>query len=99
MQETELSSGDVARKRALGPHTYSLLVTAGKLYVSNCGDESITILDSATGKHALNFKTGGHPTDMLLHNDRLYVACANTNSVYVHDQDTGTVRERISVAL
>ena len=36
---------------------------------------------------------------LLAPRGRLYVACANTNEVYVHDADTGAVRERISVAL
>src|SRR5204862_392818 len=95
----DLQSGDVSRKWMTGKHPYKLLSTAGKLYVSNWGDESISIIDPSNGTTALNFKTGSHPTDMLLHEGRLYVACANTNSIYVHEPDTGIVRERINIAL
>ncbi len=95
----DLAGGDVSRKWPVGKHPYKLLATAGKLYVSNWGDESITILNPATGAQAINFKTGAHPTDMLLRDGKLYVACANTNSVYIHEADTGIVRERVNIAL
>jgi YVTN family beta-propeller protein len=46
-------------------------------------------------------KVGEHPGSMVLSPDgnHLYVACANTNSVWVVNLQTGTAEEQISVAL
>ena len=89
----------VSRKYPVGRRPYRLLSTAGRLYVSNWGDQSVSVLDPGSGKLLSTIKTGSHPTDLLLHEGRLYVACGNTNSVFVHDAQSGALREQINVAL
>ena len=93
---------EVARQIRVGAHPYRTLVSLDgtRLYVSNWGSSNISVIEVATGNVQTTFASGAHPSDMLLApRGRLYVACANTNEVYVHDADTGAVRERISVAL
>lgn len=92
----------VARQIRVGAHPYRLLVSSDgtRLYVSNWGSSNISVIEVATGRVQATFASGAHPSDMLLApRGRLYVACSNTNEVYVHDTDTGAVRERIWVAL
>ena len=100
--EVGLKKGTVERKIRVGAHPYRVLVSSDgtRLYVSNWGSSNISVIDAATGSVEATFASGAHPSDMLLApRGRLYVACANTNAVYVHDAETGAVRERISVAM
>ena len=74
----DLEKGDTSRKFPVGRHPYRLLATADRLYASNWGGESITVVSLAAGpemgKVRATVQTGPHPTDMLLHGGRLYVA-------------------------
>ena len=100
--ELNLDKGKVARQIRVGAQLYRVLVSSDgtRLYVSNWGSSNISVIEAATGSVLATFASGAHPSDMLLApRGRLYVACANTNEVYVHDTETGAVRERISVAL
>jgi YVTN family beta-propeller protein len=94
----DLEKVEGIKKWAVGRRPYRILPAAGRIYVSLWGDDAIQLLDTA-GKPVIRFQTGAHPTDMLLHQGRLYVTCGNTNYVYVHDADTGVVREQINIAL
>jgi YVTN family beta-propeller protein len=100
--EVNLDKAVVERKIAVGIHPYRIVVAPDgvRLYVSNWGGASISVIEAASGQVRATYQTGDHPSDMLLDaRGRLYVACANTNAVYVHDAQTGAVRERISIAL
>ena len=100
--ELNLDKGKVTRQIRVGAHPYRVLVSSDgtRLYVSNWGSSNISVIEAATASVLATFASGAHPSDMLLApRGRLYVACANTNEVYVHDTETGAVRERISVAL
>ena len=74
-----------------------------KLYVSNWGDESITILNPANGQQAINLqRRAGIPlTTMLLRDNKLYVACAPTPircTLITKRIPASKVRERINIA-
>ena len=100
--EVNLEKGGVERQIRVGIHPYRVLVApdGARVYVSNWGGASISVIEAAGGQVRATMKTGDHPSDMLLDaRGRLYVACANTNAVWVHDAQSGAVRERISIAL
>jgi len=100
--EVNLDKGTVERRIQAGMHPYRILASpdGARLYVSNWGSASISVIEAASGSVKTTFATGAHPSDMALGpRGKLYVACANTNAVYVHDADTGAPREQITVAL
>jgi YVTN family beta-propeller protein len=83
-------------------HPYDVVIdrTGETLYVSNWASESITVLDTATGRRKATIKVGKNPNDMVLAKDgRLFVACSNENSVYVVDTKKLRPVEVISTAM
>ncbi len=102
IHEVNLEKGVSERQIQVGTHPYRILPSADgvRVYVSNWGSASISVIEAASGATRATYATGAHPSDMALDGrGRLYVACANTNAVWVHDALTGAVREQISVAL
>ncbi len=100
--EINLEKGALERQIRVGTHPYRVLVAPDgiRVYVSNWGSANISVIEASSGAVRATFASGAHPSDMLLDSrGRLYVACANTNAVYVHDAQSGAVREQISVAL
>ncbi|MBI4557374.1 MAG: beta-propeller fold lactonase family protein [Candidatus Hydrogenedentes bacterium] len=72
------------------------------LYVSLWGKATLVALDVAdpTGAHR-ELRVGDHPNELALSPDgkRLFVACANSNTVAVIDTDHWTVHETLNTAL
>lgn len=99
----DLSSGAVARRADLAAEPYSCLVSAdgATLYVSLWGGARVLLFDAETLEPRGEIPVGEHPNAMVLSADgsRLFVACANTNSVWAIDLASRTAAERISVAL
>jgi len=71
------------------------------LYVSDWADRRVLVVDPTTLKTIAKIPVGEHPNQIALHpeDDRLFVACASSNAVYVIDTATGTVQETIFTAL
>jgi hypothetical protein len=71
------------------------------VYVSLWGGARVLAFDAATLEPRGEIAVGEHPSAMVFSKDggRLFVACANTNAVWVVDLATGTAREQVSVAL
>ena len=71
------------------------------VYVSLWGGARVLAFDAARLEPRGEIAVGEHPSAMVLSKDgsRLFVACANTNAVWVVDLATGTAREQVSVAL
>jgi YVTN family beta-propeller protein len=71
------------------------------LYVSLWGGARVLAFDAQTLEPGGEVPTGEHPNAMLFSKDgsRLFVACANTNAVWVIDVAARKATERISVAL
>jgi YVTN family beta-propeller protein len=99
----DLDSGQVTRTVDLPAEAYTTLAAPdGKtLFVSLWGGAKILLFDAATLVPQGEVAVGEHPNAIVLSNDgaRLFVACANTNEVWVVDLAARTARERISIAL
>jgi DNA-binding beta-propeller fold protein YncE len=69
--------------------------------VSLWGGAKILVFDAETLAPAGEIPVGEHPNAMALSPDgsRLFVACANTNAVWVVDLSSRTAKEQISTAL
>ncbi len=93
----------VAREVALPAEGYTSLVTPDgrTVIVSVWGGARVLLFDAATLAPRGEVAVGEHPNAMALSKDggRLFVACANTNAVWVVDLATRTAREQISIAL
>jgi YVTN family beta-propeller protein len=103
LSAVDLASGRVAASLPLPAEAYTSLVSAdGKtLYVSLWGGARVLMFDVATVAPKGELATGEHPNAMVLSKDgsRLFVACANTNAVWVVDLKTNSATEQIGVSL
>jgi DNA-binding beta-propeller fold protein YncE len=99
----DLEAGQAGKSVELPAEAYTSLVSAdGKtLYVSLWGGARVLLFDAATLEPRGEVPVGEHPNALALSKDggRLFVACANTNSVWVVDLAARTAREQISIAL
>lgn len=86
-----------------GSYPYAALPShdGARLFVSLWGDASVAIVDLQARKVLASWKTEAHPTEMALSPDgqRLYVACANSNTVSVLGTGSGKALEVIATAL
>ena len=91
------------KKRVRGgvsPYELAMTPDGKRLFVSNWGEKTVSVVDVATLKVVKTISVGFNPNDMVLSPDgRLFVACSNENTVYVVDSRTLAVLETISVAL
>jgi YVTN family beta-propeller protein len=72
-----------------------------RLYVSDWASRKVLALDTKELRVVATIAVGEHPNQMALHprDDRLFVACASSNSVAVIDTRRGIVTETIASAL
>lgn len=85
-----------------GKRPYDILKARnGLLYVSDWIDRSVLVVDPETLRTLAKIPVGEHPNQMALHpsDDRLFVACASSNGVWVIDTMRGTVQETIYTPL
>jgi DNA-binding beta-propeller fold protein YncE len=102
-----LSSVDLAtcevRSAPLPAEPYTCLVPPdGKtVLVSLWGGAKVLVFDAETLAPAGEIPVGEHPNAMALSpgGERLFVACANTNAVWVVDLPSRTATEQIAIAL
>ncbi|HEX4962508.1 MAG TPA: bifunctional YncE family protein/alkaline phosphatase family protein [Thermoanaerobaculia bacterium] len=103
LSAVDLGSGQVAQAVDLPAEAYTALAAPdGKtLFVSLWGGAKVLVFDAATLALQGEVAVGEHPNAMVLAKDgaRLFVACANTNEVWVVDVAARTARERIGIAL
>jgi YVTN family beta-propeller protein len=99
---------DVAQRKIVAtaelpaePYTCVLSPDGQTLVVSVWGGAKLMMLDAWTLTVKGEVAVGEHPNAMVFARDgaRLFVACANTNAVWVVDWAKGTAVEQISVAL
>jgi hypothetical protein len=99
----DVASGNVLHRAALPAEAYSVLVSpdGGTVYVSVWGAARVIELDAASLAARAEIKVGEHPNAMALSKDArdLFVACANTNAVFVVDLPERAVVEQVGVAL
>ncbi len=98
----DTSSGQQVGEIAVEVNPYDLAFDAeGKLlYVSNWGSDSISVIDVASRRVVRSIAVGDNPNDIVLLPDgRLFVACGNSNSVWVVDTRQGRAVQQISTAM
>jgi len=87
-------------KTGVNPYDLVLIDDTSTLYVSNWASDSISVIDTETHKVRRTIRVGDNPNDMTLGRDgRLYVACANDNSVVVVDTKTERAVGKIVTSL
>jgi Phosphoesterase family len=103
LSAVSLESGRVARAIPLPAEAYTTLVSHdGRiLFVSLWGGSKVLLFDTATLEPKGELPVGEHPSAMVLSPDgrRLFVACANTNAVWVIDVSERRASEQIGIAL
>ncbi|HEV7384230.1 MAG TPA: cytochrome D1 domain-containing protein, partial [Phenylobacterium sp.] len=98
----DAKTGAIKKRVRVGVSPYELALTPDgkRLFVSNWGDKSVSVVDVASQKVVKTIPVGFNPNDMVLTADgRLFVACSNENTVYVIDSRTLEVLETVSTAL
>jgi YVTN family beta-propeller protein len=83
------------------PYTTLATKDGQRLLVSLWGASTVAVINLKLEKVEGRWSTHAHPTEMLLSADEktLYIACANSNHVCVHDMHDGKLLEVISSAL
>jgi len=103
LSAVSLHTGRVVKMAQLPAEGYAALVSADSktVYVSLWGGARVLVFDAATLALRTEIPVGEHPNAMALSPDekRLFVACANTNAVWVVDLEAGAAREQIGIAL
>ncbi len=99
----DLGSGVVTKTVPLPAEAYTSLVTPdGKtLFVSLWGGARVLEFDAQSVELRGEIAVGEHPNALALSADgtRLFVACANTNAVWVVDLKTRVAAEQIGISL
>jgi YVTN family beta-propeller protein len=77
------------------------LARNGRLYISDWADRAVVVVDPSDLKVVGKIAVGEHPNQIVAHptDDRIFVACASSNSVSVIDTKRGVVTETIATAL
>ncbi|MEA3364038.1 MAG: glutaminyl-peptide cyclotransferase [Candidatus Hydrogenedentes bacterium] len=98
----DTATGDIITRINTELNPYELAITPdGKtLYVSNWGSDSVSVIDAETYSVERTIPVGDNPNDLALAKDgRLFVCCANDNSVVVIDPEKGRPTETIVTSL
>jgi YVTN family beta-propeller protein len=109
IDDSTLTASDIsdptkpARAAKVGVRPYDVAVArdGSKLFVSDWSERVVFVVDPASLKVTGKFSVGDHPNQIAVHpvDDRVFVACASTNSVAVIDARRNIVTESISTAL
>ncbi|MCC6697730.1 MAG: glutaminyl-peptide cyclotransferase [Candidatus Hydrogenedentes bacterium] len=87
-------------KTELNPYDLALSPDGATLFCSNWGSDSVCVIDTATLTVTRTIGVGDNPGDMVLAADgRLFVCCANDNTVVVIDTAKGRATETIVTSL
>ncbi|MDR3632848.1 MAG: bifunctional YncE family protein/alkaline phosphatase family protein [Isosphaeraceae bacterium] len=88
-------------KAGTRPYDIVLARNGSRLYVSDWASRAVLALDPADLGVVAKIPVGEHPNQIALHpkDDRLFVACASSNSVAVIDTLRGAVTETIATTL
>ena len=98
----DAKTGQAVLSAPAGLRPYDVLrARNGLLYVSDWATRRVLVVDPETLRTIGKIPVGEHPNQLALHpaDDRLFVACASSNSVSVIDTKTGTVQETIVTSL
>ena len=105
ISEIDPALGKVARTFPVMPYPYAMLMAPDgqSVYVSSWTTGTVAQYALPGGKELARIQVGAHPTEMVwLTRNRLAVACANTNYVYVLNKDRQgkwQLHEKLNLAL
>jgi DNA-binding beta-propeller fold protein YncE len=88
--EVDPVSGKITGATAVAPYPYAMLMApdGNSVYISSWTTASVVQYALSSGKELARIPVGAHPTEMVwLSHNRLAVACANTNYVFVLAKD------------
>lgn len=73
----------------------------GRIFVSHWGDMSVGVFDTKSLKWITKIPVGDNPTEMILDKKqkRLFVACADDNTVHIVNTETLAVEEVLNVGI
>src|SRR5262249_39798455 len=94
-------SGSKTATIASRPYDVAIARNGSRLYVSDWAARLVVAVDPAELRVVAKIPVGDHPNQIALHpsDDRLFVACASSNSVAVIDTKLGVVTETIVTTL
>ncbi len=83
------------------PYDVALARNGARLYVSDWAGRAVLTVDPVDLRVVATIGVGEHPNQIAVHplDDRIFVACANSNQVVVIDTSRGIVTETIFTAL
>ncbi len=100
---TGLDGAAAGKTAPCGVRPYDVLLgrNGALLYVSDWAGRAVLAVDPQTLRVVAKIPVGEHPNQMALHpaDDRLFVACASSNTVSVIDTKRGIVAETIRTSL
>ena len=103
IREISLAGGTEERVVKIGNRPYDIVMArnGSRLYVSDWAARQVLAIDPVDLRVVARIATGEHPNQLALHpsDDRLFVACASSNSVSVIDTRRGIVTETIMTTL
>jgi YVTN family beta-propeller protein len=98
-----LKDGSSGKPQPCGgrPYDVALARNGTRLYVSDWARRMVLALNADDLRIVAKIAVGEHPNQIAVHprDNRLFVACASSNSIAVIDTSLGTVTETISTAL
>jgi YVTN family beta-propeller protein len=99
----DLTGQSPNRSAAAGIRPYDLFVTrnGARLYVSDWAGRAVRALSTSDLRTVAKITVGDHPNQIVAHptDDRIFVACASSNGVWVIDTKRGVVTETIFTSL
>src|SRR5881296_1659760 len=86
---------------AVGHRPYTVVADSTRLYVSDWGDSTVSVIDLSAGSpyRRTALFVGPHPSALALHDSELFVALAGANGVVRLDLASGRAVEQLTVAL
>lgn len=83
------------------PYDIAIARNGSRLYISDWAGRQVLAVDPVDLRIVARIGVGEHPNQIVRHSsdDRLFVACANSNHVAVIDTSRGVVTETISTSL
>ncbi|MBI5095095.1 MAG: bifunctional YncE family protein/alkaline phosphatase family protein [Candidatus Hydrogenedentes bacterium] len=98
--DTKSGSITTRIRTEINPYELALTPDGKTLYCSNWASDSVSVIDTESCKVTATIRVGDNPNDIALAKDgRLFVACANDNSVVVVDTEKGRAVETIKTTL
>jgi YVTN family beta-propeller protein len=98
-----IKTGEAIKTAPLEGRPYDLVRSrnGAQLFISDWANRQLLVVDTESLRVVARVPVGEHPNQLVLHpkDDRLFVACASSNTVVVVDTKRGIVTETIRTSL